>query len=114
MQMRVILARRDPGEQHLPLGSLSWGGQEPFAVPSQQVAVVVANPRGHLARGAEDDQLTMGHGIPPYAARQLAERTGMARPSRPNPGTMPTHWLMPVLRCACGPPAKDRGKIRGG
>ena len=48
------LAGRHPGEQHLPLGSLTRVEQQPFAVPAQEVAVVIAAAGGRLARRAEN------------------------------------------------------------
>src|SRR5687768_9635900 len=50
-------AGRDPGVQHLPLGPLPRIEQEPVLVPAQEVSVLGAFAGGHLAAGAEDDQL---------------------------------------------------------
>ena len=61
------LAHRDPGEDHLPLGALTRVEQQPLAVPAQQVAIVVAAAGGCLARRAQHHQLTIRHGIRPYA-----------------------------------------------
>ena len=78
------LARRDPGEQHLPLGSLARVEQQALAVPAQQVAVVAAAARGRLARRAKDHKLARGHGIRPYAegADAVSPRISPARTSR--------------------------------
>jgi hypothetical protein len=48
------LARGHAREQHLPLGSLSGVEQQPFVIPSQEVAVVIAASGGRLARRAEN------------------------------------------------------------
>src|SRR5689334_12220212 len=47
----------DPGVQHLPLGPLPRIEQEAVLVPAQEVAVLRAFTRRHLAAGTEDDQL---------------------------------------------------------
>ena len=56
------LGRCDPGEQHLPLRSLTRVEQQSFAAPAQQIAVVVTAAGGRLARGAKNHQLPVGHG----------------------------------------------------
>jgi hypothetical protein len=53
----VDLAGPHARQQHLPLGALARVEQQALAVPPQQVTVVVAGPRGRLARGPEDHQL---------------------------------------------------------
>ena len=62
MQMWDDLARRDPGEQHLPLRSLTGVKQHPRTVPPQQVPVVVTAAGRRLARRPENHQLAVGHG----------------------------------------------------
>ena len=52
----VDVVRGDAGPQHLPLGALARVEQDALAVPAQQIAVVVAVPGGHLARGAQHHQ----------------------------------------------------------
>jgi hypothetical protein len=61
------LVRGDAGEQHLPLGALARVEQQARVVPAQEVPVVIAGAGRRLARGAEDDQLTVGHGTDPNA-----------------------------------------------
>ena len=56
------LAGRDPGEQHLPLGSLARVEQQALVVPAQEVPVVIAATGGRLARRAENHQFAIGHG----------------------------------------------------
>jgi hypothetical protein len=56
------LARADPGEQHLPLGSLARVEQDPLAIPAQQVPIVVTAAGGRLTGRAKYYQLTAGHG----------------------------------------------------
>jgi len=58
------LARGHPGEQHLPLRSLTRVEQQALVVPAQEIAVVIAAAGGRLTRRAEDHQLTIGHGTP--------------------------------------------------
>ncbi len=50
-------AGRDTGQQHLALCTLAGVEQQPVAVPPQQIAVVVAIPGRHLARGPQYHQL---------------------------------------------------------
>ena len=49
---------RDPGLQHLALGAFAGVEQDPLAVPAQEVAVLVAIARGHLAGGAQHDEFS--------------------------------------------------------
>ncbi len=42
--------RRETGMAELPLSPLTWVKQDPMLVPAQEVAIVVAFPRGRLAR----------------------------------------------------------------
>jgi hypothetical protein len=52
------VSRRDPGVDQLSLRALTRIEQQALAVPTQQVAVVIAIARGHLAGGTEHDELT--------------------------------------------------------
>ena len=129
------LAGRDPGEQHLPLGSLARVEQQALVVPAQEVAVVIAAAGGRLARRAENNQLTVGHDIPQYAAHRQPRRSGArpgqaqairrgrtvavtARGSRPGRcrrrGGPARRW--PRSGCGRGPAARSRppGSCRGG
>ena len=46
---------------HLTLSAFAGIEEQTVIVPTQEVPVVVAGPGGRLARGAEHDQLTIGH-----------------------------------------------------
>ena len=65
------LVRGHAGEQHLALGALARIEQQALIVPAQEVPVLVAGARGRLTRGAEDDQLTVGHGTDLSAPGEL-------------------------------------------
>jgi hypothetical protein len=69
------LVRGDAGEQHLALGPLTRVEQQPLSVPAQEVPVVVASAGRGLTRGAEDDQLTVGHG-PTLIPRTFRQNAG--------------------------------------
>src|SRR5579863_10057732 len=78
------LARGDPGEQHLPLGSLPRIEQHPLAVPAQQVPVVVTAAGGRLTGRAKNHQLTTGHDTRPYAKRPAPPtRVAVSSPDAP-------------------------------
>jgi hypothetical protein len=49
---------RDPGVQHLPLGSLTRIEQETLVVPAQEVPVLRAFPGRHLTTGAQHNEFT--------------------------------------------------------
>src|SRR4029079_476569 len=83
------LTRGDPGEQHLPLRSLTRVEQQALVVPAQEIAVVIAAAGGRLTRRAEDHQLTIGHGNPPYAASAASSRR--PKPVPTVPGSRPGH-----------------------
>ncbi len=58
----VDVVRGDAGPQHLALGPLARVEEDALAVPAQQIAVVVAVAGRHLTGGAEDHELSYGHG----------------------------------------------------
>lgn len=77
------LVSRDTSQKHLALGAFTRVEEQPFAVPEQQVTVVVAAARGRLARRTQDDQFTVGHNVRPYAGHARDPmRDAAARPSR--------------------------------
>ena len=63
--------RRDVGERQLALRALAWVEQNAFAVPAQQVSIVVAVTGRRLARGSQNNQFAFGHfnGLPRPNAR---------------------------------------------
>jgi hypothetical protein len=50
-------------EGHLPLGPLARVEEKSLVVPAEEIAVVVALPGGHLAAGAEREELSKTHGV---------------------------------------------------
>ena len=72
MQIRVMSVAATPEQQQLPLGALAGVEEEAFAVPPQQIAVVVAGTGRRLGGGPQHDQFAGGH---------RPEATGLARPA---------------------------------
>jgi hypothetical protein len=57
------VAGRRAGEGHLALGALAGVEQEPFVVPTQQIAVVIPDTGRRLAGGSEYDKFPERHNL---------------------------------------------------
>ena len=69
MQILLMSCGRNSGVDQLPLRALAGIEEHAFAVPAQQICVVVSIACGHLTGGTEHDELADGHCNAPEGTR---------------------------------------------